>query len=88
MQFKNLQMTKRQSVKSSENSTERFSMMTSGISKLSKRKKAALKLIDKNLMARISDYFSCWKLKVLLEEGASQVSWLDETFGQADCSLD
>ena len=59
------------SIKSSENSTERFSMMTSGISKLSKREKAAIKLMDKNVMARISDYFSCWKLKVLLEKGAS-----------------
>ena len=76
------------SIKSSENSTERFSMMTSGISKLSKREKAAIKLMDKNVMARISDYFSCWKLKVLLEKGASQVSRLDETVGQADCSLD
>ena len=73
-------------MKDSEDSRDR--LMTSGISKLSKREKKALKLMDRHIMARISDYFSCWKLKVLLEKGASSVSRLDETMGNGECSLD
>jgi hypothetical protein len=34
--------------------------------KLSKRKKNALIYMDQLVLQRLSDYFTCWKLKVLL----------------------
>ena len=34
--------------------------------KLSKKKKRAIFNMDQMVLSRISDYFTCWKLKVLL----------------------
>jgi len=42
--------------------------------------------MDKQVMARISDYFYAWKLKVLLKP--PDTSCLDQSIGTVDCSLD
>lgn len=34
--------------------------------KLTKRKKNALNHLDQLVLQRLSDYFTCWKLKILL----------------------
>ena len=55
-------------------------MLSRSLTKLgSKRKKSALLLMEKHLMTRLSDYFSWWKLKVLLEKGQSMVSHVDQS---------
>ena len=43
--------------------------------------------MDRNITARISDYFTCWKLKVLLQKGQSQIDNFDLSIG-GECSLD
>ena len=39
---------------------------TAAANKLSKKKKNAIKHMDRLILERLSDYFTCWKLKVLL----------------------
>ena len=42
---------------------------TTAANKLSKKKKNAIKHMDRLILERLSDYFTCWKLKVLLGQG-------------------
>lgn len=87
LQFNQLQnSTKRTSI--SDDDSEKQMITRSLSTKLSKRQKQALRTMDKNVMAQLSDYFSCWKLKVLLEKGQSYISHLDQSLGPVDCSLD
>lgn len=43
--------------------------------------------MDKRIMTRISDYFTCWKLKVLLQRD-NGIEHLNQSMGLTECSLD
>jgi len=66
---------------------EKISMLTN---KLSKRKKSAIRYMEQRVMSRLSDYFSCWKLKVLLSKGQSigQIPQNSYLLDRSSCSLD
>lgn len=47
--------------------------------------------MDSLLLSRLSDYFSCWKLKVLLQKGQGSSFVLDQSLldgSKMECSLD
>lgn len=56
---------------------------------MSKEKKKVIRDIEKRLMSRLSDYFTCWKLKMLLRRGQSlaQISQ-SQILDPSECSLD
>jgi len=81
------QMNQIQAARSKAGSSDE-KLLPGHLSKLSKRKKSALLLMDQLVLARMSDYFSCWKLKVLLSKGQHSLLNLDQSMGQAECSLD
>lgn len=62
--------------------------LTAHLSKLSKRKKIALLFMDKLVLRRISDYFSHWKLNLLLSKAQHSLTNFDQSLTQAECSLD
>lgn len=57
--------------------------------KLCKRKKMAIRFMEQRVMSRLSDYFSCWKLHMLLQSGQTlgQISQ-SQILDPSECSLD